>query len=103
MTITSSDLVNAFIPQLFYLQWIWLKWIAFTVLWHLRDDFTGVAELTHFAGAPGVEVALFRIVHLILFLEKLVLFTKQGLVQDLHNLLICANCLTWALHAIVQT
>lgn len=85
MTIASCNLIYSFIPQLLNLQRVWLKGIALSVFWHLGDDFAGVAELAHFAGAPSVEVAFFIVMNLILLNEELVLLGNMCLVELLNH------------------
>jgi hypothetical protein len=62
-----------------------LEGVAFAVLRHLGDDLTGVAELAHLSRAPCVQVALFRVVQLVLLDEELELVLHQGIVEALDE------------------
>ena len=57
VTIATRNLINALVPQLFYLKWVGLKRIAVAILGHLTYDSAAVAELTHLTTTPSVQAA----------------------------------------------
>lgn len=70
MSVAAGNLVDAFVPEPGDLERIRLERIAFAVLWHLDNDVRRITKLSHFAGAPRVEVAALIVVLLIVFLEE---------------------------------
>lgn len=66
MAVSSSNLVDSFVPQLINFKRVGLEGIAVPIFGHLRNDRGTVAELTHLSTSPSVQVAfLIAVVHIV--------------------------------------
>ena len=70
MAIATSDLVDAFVSQLFYFERVRLEWIPISIFGHLADNAATVAELAHLTAAPRVKATLLISVSAVVLKEE---------------------------------
>lgn len=84
VAVAARNLVDALVTKPEYFEWVRLERVALAILGHSRDHLRGVAELTHLARAPCVQIALLNVVLLVVLLEEFELILALLRVQ-LHD------------------